>query len=401
MSQPDLPGRPGDPQLLERVRARLLGQAGPATPSRVAAAVRAEGEILGDAEVLALSRELGAELTGAGPLEPLLGRPEITDILVNGPHEVWIEAGRGLERVPEVSFPDDDAVRSLAQRLAAQAGRRLDAAAPWIDARLTSGARFHAVLAPLSPGGTCLSLRLPRRRVFTLAELVAAHGLPPEGAEILRGIVAARLPFLICGGTGSGKTTLLSALLSVVAPSERLILVEDAPELRPDHPHVVQLQTRPANIEDRGGVEIHHLVRQALRMRPDRLVVGEVRGPEVTSLLNALNTGHEGGACTLHANTAADVPARLEALGCAAGLSRAAVHSQLAATRVVVAHLTRSDTGTRRLAEICCLARDPTGVVQSVPAATFNPTGALTPGPAWPELCRRLQGHWTPVEVPR
>src|SRR5690606_25793729 len=217
------------------------------------------------------------------------------------------------------------------QRLAGSAGRRLDDASPYVDARLPDGARLHAVLAPVSTRGTCLSLRVPPRRAFSLEELTRVGSLTADGAALLRRMVGAKLAFLVSGGTGSGKTTLLSALLSLVPPAERLVLVEDSRELAPDHPHVVQLEARPPNSEGAGEITVRTLVRQALRMRPDRLVVGEVRGAEVVDLLAALNTGHEGGCGTIHANSAAEVPARVEALGIAAGFSRAAVHSQLAA----------------------------------------------------------------------
>ena len=271
-------------RLTEAVRGRLA-DAGTAMPTAadVAAAVRAERGVIGDTEVLTLADRLRAELVGAGPLEPLLRDPEVTDVLVNGPDEVWLDAGSGLVRVP-VRFPDETALRRLAQRLAAVAGRRLDDAAPYADARLPGGVRLHAVLPPIAAGGTCLSLRLPRRRAFTLDELIGAGTIPAVGADLLSGLVAARVAFLITGGTGSGKTTLLSSMLSMADPGERLVLVEDSAELRPEHPHVVRLESRPPNVEGAGGVTLHDLVRQALRMRPDRLVVGEVRGKEVVVL---------------------------------------------------------------------------------------------------------------------
>jgi pilus assembly protein CpaF len=316
----------------------------------------------------------------------------VTDILVNGPDEVWVDDGGGLRRAG-VRFESADAVRRLAQRLAAQAGRRLDAAVPYVDARLPSGARLHAVLPPVSPAGACVSLRLPPRRVFSLERLTEHGTVTGRGAALLRALVASRAAFLVSGGTGTGKTTLLSSLLSLVDPGERLVLAEDSPELRPDHPHVVRLQTRPANIEGSGEVSLEVLVRQALRMRPDRLVVGEARGPEIVSLLGALNTGHEGGAGTLHANGAGDVPARVEALGCGAGLDRAAVHSQLAATRVMVVHLVR-DAGTRRLAELRVLRRDPSGLVHAVPAVSFGRDGSCREHPGAEEVAARLGDGW-------
>lgn len=269
--------------LLDAVRRRLAETGAEPTPARVAAALRAQGRLLGDAEVLGVAAELRSELVGAGPLEPLLADPEVTDVLVAAPDRVWVDRGGGLE-LTGVTFEGPEAVRRLAQRLAAVAGRRLDDARPWVDARMPDGTRLHAVLPPVSVGSACLSLRVVRPRAFTLEELVAAGTLPPGGHRLLREMVEARLSFLVSGGTGTGKTTLLSALLGLVGPGERIVLAEDSAELRPDHPHVVRLETRPANQEGAGLVTLADLVRQALRMRPDRLVVGEVRGPEVADL---------------------------------------------------------------------------------------------------------------------
>jgi len=305
-------------------------------------------------------------LGDAGPLQPLLDTEGVTDVLVNGPSSVWVDRGEGLEEAP-VRLAGEEAVRALAVRLAALGGRRLDAASPFVDARLPGGVRLHAVLPPLSPGGTLLSLRVLRDRGLGLADLAGPL------AGLLRAVVAARLAFVVTGGTGSGKTTLLSALLSCADPRERVVLVEDAGELRPRLPHVVRLEARAANVEGAGGLGLPVLVRQALRMRPDRLVVGEVRGAEVADLLLALNTGHEGGATTLHANGVADVPARLEALGALAGLGRAALHSQVAAALHVAVHVERRGS-TRRVAAVGVFDR--TGdVAVVVPAATASGNG--------------------------
>jgi pilus assembly protein CpaF len=343
--------------LLDRVRARLAVDGGVPTPAGVAALVRAEaGGLLGDEDVLAEVRRAVDELAGAGPLEPLLRLPAVTDVLVNGPDEVWVDRGEGLERTG-IRFPDDDAVRRLAVRLATAAGRRLDDAAPWVDVGLPDGTRLHAVLPPVSGTGTCLSLRVLRRCSRSFADLAADGALPGAAADLLAAVVRRRLAFLVTGGTGSGKTTLLSALLGLVGAHERLVLCEDAAELAPAHPHVVRLLTRPANVEGAGRVELRDLVRQALRMRPDRLVVGEVRGPEVADLLAAFNTGHEGGCGTLHANRPEEVPARLEVLGRTAGLDRAAVHALTAAAVAVVVHVRRGAAG-RRVETIGVVDRD-------------------------------------------
>ncbi|MFB7860459.1 TadA family conjugal transfer-associated ATPase [Streptomyces sp. NPDC056069] len=360
--------------LLDAVRRQLAESGAEPTPARVAAALRAQGRLLGDAEVLGAAEELRSELIGTGPLEPLLADPRVTDVLVSAPDRVWVDRGSGLEPTG-VTFPDAAAVRRLAQRLAAVAGRRLDDARPWVDARLPDGTRMHAVLPPVAVGSTCLSLRVVRPRAFSVGELTRAGTVPPGGEPVLRALVEARVSFLVSGGTGSGKTTLLSTLLGLVGPGERIVIAEDSAELRPDHPHVVRLEARPPNQEGAGLVTLRDLVRQALRMRPDRLVVGEVRGPEAVDLLAALNTGHEGGCGTLHANTATDVPARLEALGTAAGLDRAALHSQLGAGLSAVLHLVRDREGRRRIAEVHVLERDRDGLVVTVPALSWSAGG--------------------------
>jgi pilus assembly protein CpaF len=347
--------------LIDRVRERLAAESVPLRPNVVAAAIRAEsGGVLGDAEVLSSLRVLETELTGAGILEPLLCADGTADVLVTAPDAVWVDDGNGLRR-SSVRFADDAAVRRLAQRLALAAGRRLDEAQPWVDGQLTGlgtgqfTVRLHAVLPPIAAGGTCLSLRVLRPASQDLAALTATGTIAPQAAALLDDIIGARLAFLISGGTGAGKTTLLAATLGAVPADERIVCVEDAPELAPRHPHLVKLVARCANVEGVGEVTVRDLVKQALRMRPDRIVVGEVRGAEVVDLLAALNTGHDGGAGTVHANNPAEVPARLEALGALGGLDPAALHSQLAAAVQVVLHLSRDRTGRRRLNEIAVL----------------------------------------------
>jgi len=360
--------------LVERVRERLAAESSSLRPVAVAAAIRAEsGGVLGDTEVLTNLRVLQTELTGAGLLEPLLRAPGTTDVLVTAPDAVWVDDGTGLRRT-SVRFADEGAVRRLAQRLAVAAGRRLDDAQPWVDGQLTGlgtgefSVRLHAVLPPVATAGTCLSLRVLRPATQDLAALIGAGAIVPEAAATLAGIIEARLAFLVSGGTGAGKTTLLAAALGAVDAGERIVCVEDAPELAPRHPHLVRLVARGANVEGAGEVTVRQLVRQALRMRPDRIVVGEVRGAEVVDLLTALNTGHDGGAGTVHANSPAEVPARLEALAALGGLDRAALHSQLAAAVQVVVHVGRRRDGTRRLGEIAVLCRDDRGLVQAVTA---------------------------------
>jgi pilus assembly protein CpaF len=313
-------------ELASSVRERLVKDGTQVSRASVASAVRAASALAGDAGMLRRVDQVESELVGIGVLQPLTDDPTVTDILVNGPDQVWVERAGRLEQT-SVIFADAAAVRRLAQRLAAGAGRRLDDAQPWVDVRLPDGVRLHAVLSPIAADGPVLSLRLPRRSAFTLEDLVAAGMFPAYLSRLLVDLVHRRCSFLVTGGTGSGKTTLLSTLLGLCPASERVVLVEDLSELRPALGHVVRLEARPANLEGAGRVTLADLVRQALRMRPDRLVVGEVRGAEVVDLLAALNTGHEGGCGTVHAGSAQALPARVEALATAAGLGRAAAHS--------------------------------------------------------------------------
>ena len=355
-------------EIAVRVRQRLASEGTLVTPAAVVSAVRADPRtaVLGDTTVLRTAARVHQDLVGAGPLAPLLDDPEVTDVLVNGVR-VWVDRGHGLRPVAvHLGTPGD--VRRLAQRLAAACGRRLDEASPYVDARLPDGTRLHAVLPPVATTGPYLSLRTFQQRPFTLDELVRQHTLTRALAGLLAAVVAARLAYLVIGGTGSGKTTLLNTLLGLVPPTERIVLVEDAAELRPVHPHVVGLQARTSNVEGAGRVGLSDLVRQALRMRPDRLVVGECRGAEIVDLLAALNTGHDGGAGTLHANTPADVPARLEALGLLGGLPRAALHAQVSAALQVLLQVRRGADG-RVLEAVCLLLpAGPERLVTVVPA---------------------------------
>jgi pilus assembly protein CpaF len=375
--------------VVARVRHRLAGSGTPPTPSAVAAALRAEERLVDDALVLEVLAALRSDASTAGPLAALLDDPAISDVLVNGPREVWVDRGFGLERT-DVVFRDEAAVRRFAQRAATVAGRRLDDASPTVDVRMPDGVRLHAVLPPVSPTGTLLSIRVGRRRSFTLAELQTHGSMSAAMADAVQALVASRRAFLVTGGTGSGKTTLLATLLSAVPTRERIVLVEDSGELRPDHPHVIRLEARPANVEGAGEVTLRDLVRQALRMRPDRLVVGEVRGAEVVDLLAALNTGHEGGCGTVHANASTELPARLEALGTAAGLPRAAVHSQVAAGVDAVLHLARAPDGRRRVAELSVVDANADGLVHVAAGLVTDRAGRTTAGPALRVLERLL-----------
>ena len=266
-----------------------------------------------------------------GELLPFAEDPAVTDVFCNGPGEVWVDRGAGLAAVPLTL--NEARLRELAVRLVSLGGRHIDEASPCVDARLAGGIRVHAVLPPISPIGTLLSIRFP-----------SAVSIPVTDPRLLD-LVASRANLLITGAGGSGKTTLLAALLSRAAPTERIVAIEDVAELRVDHPHFVSLEARQANLEGVGEVSLARLLREALRMRPDRLVLGECRGAEVRELLSALNTGHAGGAGTLHANSLADVPARLEALGALAGMSEVAVARQAVSAIGAVVHLERVSTG--------------------------------------------------------
>ena len=380
----------GQEALVGRVRRRLVGSTARLDEQAVARAIREEAPTAGALTLLEAADTLMSEIGGAGLLSPLLDETGVTDVLVNGAGPVWVDRGDGLA-ASSVVIPDEVSARRLAVRLVAAGGGRLDDAAPFADARLLDGTRVHAVLPPLSPSGTCISLRVPPRRTFTLDDLVAAGSLPRTGARLLDRIVHGRLAFLMTGGTGTGKTTILASLLSRAAPTEGLILVEDSAELRPDHPHVIRLEARSANAEGVGAVGLDVLVRQALRMRPDRLVVGEVRGAEVLDLLAALNTGHDGGAGTVHANRAEHLPARIEALCARAGVPRAAAHSLLAAAVDAVVHLARGPDGMRRVAGVAVLGRDQRGLVVVEPAYRFDPSG-IERRPAADHLDERLAG---------
>lgn len=360
-----------DPSLLGR-RAVLLGD-------------------VGTAEALSVWR---SELVGLGPLEGLAADARVTDILVNGDGSTWVDRGDGV--VPtEVHVGDAEAVRRLAVRLAGLAGRRLDDSQPWVDGEVAAGIRLHAVLPPIAANGAHISLRFGRGQGWTMDALEQNGMFGPRLADLLRRLVAGRLAFLISGGTGSGKSSLLAALLAAGDPSDRIVVVEDVRELRIAHPNVVSLQGRSTNVEGAGEVTMVDLVRQALRMRPDRLVVGEARGAEVREFLAALNTGHEGGCGTVHANRLPDVTARVAALGALAGLDPAAAGAQFRSAISVVLHVVRGRD--RRRVECIGVVeqgrapRRPDGSVTV--ALTVEADGEMTRREGWGQLAELLGGE--------
>ncbi|UFU03401.1 TadA family conjugal transfer-associated ATPase [Ruania suaedae] len=377
------------------VRRALLDGGAEVGPDQVSRAVRRSAGLRPDDQLLALDREARAELLGAGPtLQPLLEDEAVSDVIVNGDGSVWVDRGTGLIRQPALVREP----RVLATRLAAAAGQRLDDAAPIAEGRLPDGTRLHAMLPPLCAEGAAISLRTMRTRAFDLTQLQASGMLGPRGAQVLQRLIQVRANVLVSGATGAGKTTLVASALSLVPPGERIVCIEEAAELVPDHPHVIHLQVRRANVQGAGEVSLPDLVRTAMRMRPDRLVLGECRGAEVREVLGALNTGHDGGWATIHANTARDVPARLAALGALAGMSPSTVALQSRSAIHAVLHVVRRE-GRRMLAEVGVLTsggNDPSGGpwngagLTCELALTLAADGDLTEAAAWPGLARTL-----------
>ena len=343
-------------RLVERARA---GEAsGNALEAEVRALVDREAAALPDDERDALCERVVLLATGLGPLEPLLSDPSVDEVMVNGPGEVYIER-RGRIEPTGVSFAGEAQLMHAIERVLAPLGRRVDEASPLCDARLPDGSRVNVVIPPLSLSGPCLTVRRFRHQGYSLRELVTAGTLPGDVSELLALCVAARAAVLVSGGTGSGKTTTLGALSGAIPGEERIVTIEDAAELRLRQRHVVRLESRPANLEGRGEVTIRQLVVNALRMRPDRIVVGEVRGPEALDMLQALNTGHDGSLTTVHANSPADALRRIETLALMAGvgLPHAAVRDQVASALDVVVHQARLPDGARVVESVSEVAR--------------------------------------------
>lgn len=314
------------------------------------------------AELVDLVDEVLASIFGLGPLEELLFLPNLTDILVNRFDEVWIDRGNGLEKT-NVRFESELATQEFAKRIATRAHRRLDEAQPFVDVQTDVGLRFHAILPPLANSGTAISIRVPLQNPLTLEDMLTSGNLDEVTYQTICQVVESKQSFIISGGTGSGKTTLLAAMLAKAPENQRIVVIEDSCELFIAHPHVIGIQARLANSEGAGGISIRDLVRQSLRMRPDRIVVGEVRGTEISDLLLALNTGHKGSATTIHADDAESVPTRIEALGLLAGLPREAIHAQMFSAFDVVIQMKSAQDGKRGVAQLAELIRAPDGTV--------------------------------------
>ena len=312
-----------------------------------------EGRLLTDTDKTHLIEEIKNELLGLGPLEPLLWDDEITDILVNGHNQVYVEK-RGKLHATEVKFQDDQHLMLIIDRIVSQVGRRVDEASPMVDARLPDGSRINAIIPPLALDGPSLSIRRFGRKRFNIDDLVEKKTVVPEIVEFLRTIVRARLNILVCGGTGSGKTTMLNCMSLFIPADERIVTIEDSAELMLQQPHVVRLETRPANVEGKGEVSQRDLVKNTLRMRPDRIIVGEVRGGEVFDMLQAMSTGHDGSIATIHANTPRDSMGRLEMMMLLSGVQipQRAMRQQIASALNIIVHVSRLSDGSRKILRI-------------------------------------------------
>jgi pilus assembly protein CpaF len=350
-------------ELAVALRARLVerardGEAGDSLEEEVRALVEREAAALPEAEREALRERVIVLATGLGPLEPLLADPSVDEVMVNGPGAVYVERRGRLEQAG-VRFGSEAELMHAIERVLAPLGRRVDEASPLCDARMGDGSRVNVVIPPLSLSGPCLTVRRFRRDGFSLRALVANGTMPPALAELLAVCVAARASVLVSGGTGSGKTTTLNALSGAIPGEERIVTIEDAAELRLRQRHVVRLEARPPNLEGRGEVTIRQLVRNALRMRPDRIVIGEVRGPEALDMLQALNTGHDGSLTTVHANSPEDALRRVETLALMAGvgLPHAAVREQAASALDLIVQQRRLEDGSRAVESVTEVVR--------------------------------------------
>lgn len=366
------------PEQVSSIRAKLLANEIEPNVTAVVDALRETIPTSSPIELITKTDQVMAETFGFGPIEKIINKPGVTDVLVNGHNEVWFDQGNGLQQ-SDSSWASESNLREFAARLAASVNRRLDDVNPYVDAQLTNGIRFHAIIPPLSTTGTILSFRIPQIKQLSLADLVKLKTVDQSIAELLRKLISNQISFAISGSTGSGKTTILGALLSEVNSTERILVIEDSAELKIAHPHVISLQTRNANAEGVGGVELKQLVRQALRMRPDRLVIGEIRGTEVLDLLIALNTGHSGGCVTLHANNTNSVIARIEALGLLAKIPKSAIHALLKQAIQVLIHVERTSEG-RKITEISLIDEKPDGNLQVLKALDLINQRKFEPG---------------------
>jgi pilus assembly protein CpaF len=358
-------------ELMNRIHMAVIGDLGPqlfgselnpvVMRERVLAEVRAHLDKetgLARADRDRLPAEIADDILGHGPLERLLADDTVTEIMVNGPHDIWIER-RGQLSPTTARFTDDSHLRRIINKMVAQVGRRIDESSPMVDARLPDGSRVNAVLPPLSLSGPLVTIRKFSKRRLDPSDLIRLGTLSTETVEFIQRCVLAELNILIAGGTGSGKTTLLNALSSAIPDSDRIVTIEDAAELRLNQRHVLRLEARPKNIEGQGEIAIRELVRNSLRMRPDRIIIGEVRGSEALDMLQAMNTGHDGSLSTIHANSPRDALSRVETMVLMAGydLPIRAIRQQVASALDMIIHLERLQDGSRRVTSITEVGR--------------------------------------------
>ena len=340
-----------------------------------------EAVVINDVERKNLTRDIRNEMLGFGPLETLLSDPTVSDILVNGHKQVYVER-RGKLELTDVVFNDDAHLMKIIDKIVSRVGRRIDESSPMVDARLPDGSRVNAIIPPLAIDGPVMSIRRFSAQPLRLADLVERHSLTTEMAQILQGLGKAKVNILISGGTGSGKTTMLNAISGFISTSERIVTIEDAAELQMQQPHVVRLETRPANIEGKGEVTQRALVRNALRMRPDRIILGEVRGAEALDMLQAMNTGHEGSMATIHANTPRDALTRLENMisMAASMLPGKAMRQQISAAIGVVVQVARLTDGKRKVVSIQEITGMEGEIITMQEIFTFRQTGIAQDG---------------------
>src|SRR5690242_6475676 len=339
-----------DVSRLESLDANLASQK---VTTAITEILNEEGRLLTDTDRSRLIEEIKNELLGLGPLEPLLWDDSITDILINGAKQVYVEK-LGKLHLTDVSFQDDNHLMLIIDRIVSQVGRRVDESSPMVDARLPDGSRINAIIPPLALDGPSMSIRRFGKRRYSIDDLVAKDSITPECVEFLKVVVKARLNILVCGGTGSGKTTMLNCLSAFIPGDERIVTIEDSAELSLQQPHVVRLETRPANVEGKGEVTQRDLVKNALRMRPDRIIVGEVRSGEVLDMLQAMSTGHDGSIATIHANSTRECLGRLEMMMLLSGFSipQRAMRQQIASAINMIVHVARLSAGSRRMMKI-------------------------------------------------
>ena len=351
-----------------------------------------EDRLLTPADRVRLVEEIKNEMLGLGPLEPLLWDDEISDILINGHNQVYIEKHGKLQKT-EVTFQDDQHLLHIIERIVSRVGRRVDESSPMVDARLPDGSRVNAIIPPLALDGPAMSIRRFGRDPYTIDDLLNNGSITPEMVEFLRMIVRARLNIIVSGGTGSGKTTLLNCLTSFVPADERIVTIEDSAELTLQQPHVVRLETRPSNLEGKGEITQRDLVKNCLRMRPDRIIVGEVRSAEVLDMLQAMSTGHDGSLSTVHANSPRETLGRLEMMMLLSGVSlpEKAMRQQIAAAINIVVHTSRLSDGTRKLMKITEITGMEGETVMMQDLFEFVRTGTSPSG--------KVLGHFRPTGI--